>query len=85
MASLDGKVALVTGATHGIGRAIALAYIAEGARVVACGRDDGCARVAAGGGWRRMPGAAHRRAVREPTSRRRLGRRSRGSAGWISR
>lgn len=39
MASLDGKVALVTGATHGIGRAIALAYVAEGARVVACGRD----------------------------------------------
>jgi NAD(P)-dependent dehydrogenase (short-subunit alcohol dehydrogenase family) len=39
MASLDGKVALVTGASSGIGRAIALAYVAEGARVVACGRD----------------------------------------------
>ncbi len=38
--SLEGKVAMVTGATHGIGRAIALAYIAEGARVVACGRDE---------------------------------------------
>ena len=37
---LDGKTALVTGATHGIGRAIAVAYMAEGANVVACGRDE---------------------------------------------
>ncbi|HEY8171829.1 MAG TPA: SDR family NAD(P)-dependent oxidoreductase [Dehalococcoidia bacterium] len=40
MGSLDGKTALVTGATHGIGRAIALAFADEGARVVACGRDE---------------------------------------------
>ena len=39
MGVLDGKTAIVTGATHGIGRAIALAYAAGGARVVACGRD----------------------------------------------
>src|SRR5947208_14376193 len=32
--SLDGKVALVTGASSGIGRAIALAYAAAGADVV---------------------------------------------------
>jgi NAD(P)-dependent dehydrogenase (short-subunit alcohol dehydrogenase family) len=40
MPALEGKTALVTGATHGIGRAIAIAYAAEGARVVACGRDE---------------------------------------------
>ena len=36
---LDGKVALVTGANGGIGRAIALAYRAAGAEVVVTGRD----------------------------------------------
>jgi NAD(P)-dependent dehydrogenase (short-subunit alcohol dehydrogenase family) len=35
---LSGKVALVTGASRGIGRAIASAYICEGARVFACAR-----------------------------------------------
>src|SRR3989442_1288211 len=40
MKILEGKTALITGATHGIGRAIAIAYAAEGANVVACGRDE---------------------------------------------
>ena len=40
MMQLEGKVALVTGATSGIGRTIALAYVAEGARVVGVGRDE---------------------------------------------
>ncbi|WP_322802347.1 SDR family NAD(P)-dependent oxidoreductase [Thermoflexus sp.] len=36
---LHGKVALITGASRGIGRAIAQAYVQEGADVVLCARD----------------------------------------------
>ena len=38
---LAGKIALVTGASRGIGRAIALGLVAEGARVVMCARNAG--------------------------------------------
>jgi NAD(P)-dependent dehydrogenase (short-subunit alcohol dehydrogenase family) len=38
VAQFDGKVALVTGATAGIGRATALAFAKAGAKVVAAGR-----------------------------------------------
>ena len=38
---LKSRTALVTGASRGIGRAIAAAYVAEGARVVVTGRDAG--------------------------------------------
>jgi NAD(P)-dependent dehydrogenase (short-subunit alcohol dehydrogenase family) len=37
---LSGKTGLVTGSTSNIGRAIAVAYAAEGAHVVVSGRDD---------------------------------------------
>ena len=39
MGRLEGKRAIVTGASSGIGRAIANRFAAEGAAVAACGRD----------------------------------------------
>jgi NAD(P)-dependent dehydrogenase (short-subunit alcohol dehydrogenase family) len=41
MSKLDGKAAVVTGATSGMGRATALLFAREGAAVLASGRDPG--------------------------------------------
>ena len=40
MASLDGKAALVTGGTSGLGLAIAKRFLAEGSSVIVTGRDE---------------------------------------------
>ena len=44
MNKLDGKAALVTGASKGIGKAIALAFAQEGANVVVTSAQQGHAR-----------------------------------------
>ena len=40
MGKLEGKVAIVTGATSGMGRDSAKLFAAEGAKVVVCGRNE---------------------------------------------
>jgi NAD(P)-dependent dehydrogenase (short-subunit alcohol dehydrogenase family) len=57
---LSGKVALVTGASRGIGQAIAAAFVREGAAVVICGRkQESLDRAAAAIGAKILPVACH--------------------------
>lgn len=47
--SLEGKMALITGGTRGIGNAVARAFVSAGARVIITGRNEAAAREAAAG------------------------------------
>ena len=61
MARLAGKVAIVTGATSGLGAAAAARMAGEGAAVLVTGRDEGAAG--------RLPNPSRRRAARPASGR----------------
>ena len=56
--TLAGRVALVTGGSHGIGKAIVMRLVAEGARVALCGRNAADAKAVAAAAGRDALGLA---------------------------
>jgi NAD(P)-dependent dehydrogenase (short-subunit alcohol dehydrogenase family) len=69
---LEGRVALVTGASRGIGAAIARAFAAEGATLVLCARSEGVDTVARELATARHPARAMRGDISDPAFAREL-------------
>jgi 3-oxoacyl-[acyl-carrier protein] reductase len=69
---LEGRVALVTGASRGIGAAIARAYAAEGATLLLCARGEGVETIAAELAAADRPARALRGDVSDPAFTRQL-------------
>ena len=69
---LEGRVAIVTGASRGIGAAIARAFAAEGATLLLCARSEGVEEVARELGSAERPARALRGDVSDPGFARQL-------------
>ena len=63
---LEGRVALITGASRGIGAAIARAYAAEGATLLLCARGEGVETLAAELSQQQRPARAMRGDLNDP-------------------
>ena len=82
MGLLEGKRALITGGTTGLGLAVAGRFLAEGARVVITGRDLGLGEQRGAGARGRAPGSWPRTPPTRKRSRRRCAPRRLISAAW---
>ncbi len=80
---LEGRSAVITGASRGIGAAIARRFAAEGARVLLCGRGEGVTEVAGAITQARGSAVALRGDVREDAFLRQLVQTSRKEFGGL--